>query len=402
MNFIRIFAGIVVILLCVEVLHAMPTQRCKACKRRHPLPQGQGCLFIDPPEEEPQVSTHPVCRTCHRGHSPPRGRRCERVLLDEDLHDPFMDNPFEPGRHDSPDSLPRNNTTQVLLDRLLNQVGEMNNNVLSMNQRVASLESAAQARAPVVAPRDTPADDGGLRARMRALGINNNDTSDPDDEWEVAGAGARPQGKKQLKSGALIAAQHDVVCQFDYPHKHVMRGAGRPAPLALDLTWSEFVYGYTEQMDDPALDPTVRHHMASFLKLLMEDVNVRPWPSVRHFHMTIIQAMEAGQLEWGDSEHILSIQRQHVRAVVPNVPAPRRVNMARPPTGRTPTGPTPLYCAGFQSGSCDKPAEHDSPRGIVHHVCAFCLRVTGNSYPSHGEADCRRKKLAEGATKNSQ
>ena len=121
------------------------------------------------------------------------------------------------------------------------------------------------------------------------MGIQPNDASDQEAEWEVAGAGAIPQGKKQLKSGALIPAQQDVQVQFDYPHKHVMRGAGHPAPLALDLTLSEFVFGYTDMMDEPTLDPTVRTHMMAFLKILMEDVNIRPWPQVRHFHMTIRQ-----------------------------------------------------------------------------------------------------------------
>jgi hypothetical protein len=214
-----------------------------------------------------------------------------------------------------------------------------------------------------------------------------------EDDWEVAGAAALPQGNKQLKSGALIPAQHDMVKQLDYPHKHVMRGAGRPAPLALDLTWSEFVYGYTEMMNDSALEPRVRHHMADFLKLLMEDVNIRPWPQVRHFHMVVIQEMEAGQLEWGDTERILSIQRQHSRAVPVNIPAPRRVI---PPRSMSfPTGPTMLYCAAFQTGSCDLLSDHNSPQGMLHHICSYCLKITGKPFSSHGESGCRRKKTAE-------
>jgi hypothetical protein len=93
-----------------------------------------------------------------------------------------------------------------------------------------------------------------------------------------------------------------------------MRGAGRPAPLALDLTLAEFVFGYATMLEAPTLEPAIRAHMLRFLKLLMEDANIRPWQQVRHFHMVIIQAMETGQLQWGEMDRILELQRQHSRS----------------------------------------------------------------------------------------
>jgi hypothetical protein len=116
--------------------------------------------------------------------------------------------------------------------------------------------------------------------------------------------------------------------------------------------------------------------------------------------MVIIQAMEAGQLQWGDNDRILAIQRQHSRAATqaPVNAAPRRVSS----TSHTATGgPTPLVCVQFQSNACDRPTDHPSAQGFVHHVCAFCLRVTGRPISSHSEADCRRKKQSDEA-KNSQ
>ena len=199
-----------------------------------------------------------------------------------------------------------------------------------------------------------------------------------------------------MKSGALIPAQHDVRVQLDYPHKHVLRGAGRPAPLALNLTMSEFVLGYTAMLEAPGMDATLRGHMTRFLKLLMEDANIRPWPQVRHYHMSIIQSMETGQLHWGDIEGMLAIQRQHSRSYITPAPAVRRPAMQpRPPA----PGNALLYCALYQTNSCDSPTDHDSPRGFVHHVCAYCMRVTGRAINSHSEADCRRKRNA-GDAKN--
>jgi hypothetical protein len=114
--------------------------------------------------------------------------------------------------------------------------------------------------------------------------------------------------------------------------------------------------------------------------------------------MTIIQAMEAGQLAWGDTEAMLSIQRQHIRtAVAPPGPA-RRIST---PTQAANGVVTPLFCGTFQANACDKATDHDSPRGFVRHICAFCLRITGRPISSHGEADCHRKKKLEDS-KNTQ
>ena len=162
----------------------------------------------------------------------------------------------------------------------------------------------------------------------------------------------------------------------------------------------EFVFGYTEMMNSPHIDPSIRGHMMNFLQVLMEDTNVRPWPQVRHFHMVIIQAMEAGQITWGDADRILAIQRQHVRTGMPAQPTPpprRVVNTSRTPS----SGITPMYCPLYQTNACERPTDHDSPRGFVQHICAYCLRATGRAINSHGEQDCRRRKAAEEA-KNGQ
>jgi hypothetical protein len=278
---------------------------------------------------------------------------------------------------------------QVLLSRLSNQITEMNANVLSLNDRVATLEHQNTPAATPSHPRVLQGLEGGVRSRMQALDIDP-DVHDAEDDWEVAGAGAAPtQGNKPLKSGALIPAQHDVKVQLDYPHKHVLRGAGRPPPLALNLTLSEFVLGYTAMIEAPNMDTVLRGHMLKFLKILMEDANIRPWPQVRHYHMTIIQSMETGQLHWGDVEGMLAIQRQHSRTFVTPSSAPRRP--ANPPRSN-PSGSSIVFCVAYQTNSCDSPTDHDSPRGFVHHVCAFCLRATGRAISSHSEADCRRKR----------
>lgn len=168
--------------------------------------------------------------------------------------------------------------------------------------------------------------------------------------------------------------------------------------MALNLTMPEFISGYTEMMNSPSIDPVVRSNMMKFLKLLMEDVTVRPWPQVRHYHMTVIQEMEAGLLSWGDTEQMLVIQRQHARTAAPVViSAPRRPNIQpRQSSGNV----TPMVCPLFQTNSCEHATDHNSPRGFVQHICSYCLHATGRAINSHGESECRRRKSAD-ESKNS-
>ena len=35
--------------------------------------------------------------------------------------------------------------------------------------------------------------------------------------------------------------------------------------------------------------------------------------------------------------------------------------------------------------------DHRTSRGLLKHMCAFCLNVTGSQFP-HAEVDCERKK----------
>jgi hypothetical protein len=388
----------VLLACCLEGVSAAH-QRCRTCKKKHGPPRGRDCPTLAPQEdpEDPFADVLPTCHNCNRQHASPRGRDCDYGLFDDQLHDPFMDHPVP--QREGPVTRSTDHLSQVLLTRLSGQISEMNANVVSLNQRVVALETNTPTRAVPAPTRDPLGPEGALRARMQALDLDPDEGDAADDDWEVAGAGAALPGPglqgKQLKSGALIPAQHDVIRQLDYPHKHVMRGAGRPAPLALDLTLSEFVFGYAEMLEAPTIDPTLRANMLRFLKILMDDANVRPWAQVRHFHMSVIQSMETGQLQWGDTERILAIQRQHSRAAPSPSPAPMGPRRAATST-RTANGVnTPMYCLLYQSNSCDRASDHESPRGFVYHICAFCLKTTGRSIPSNGEADCRRKRSTD-------
>jgi hypothetical protein len=295
--------------------------------------------------------------------------------------------------------------TQQLLSSMLEKLDVMNSNVTAIGTRVGELEKSNKKSTKKPSKLTLAGLDSGLRSRMQALDIRvNEEDSDSEDQWEVAGAGAANPVKdkpdktgKKLVSGAVLASQDDVLVQFDFPHKHVPITVARPKPTALDLTLPEFIYGYTDMMRDRELDQETRFQMMDLLIILMDDAFTRPWPSVRHFHLTVIQAMEHGKLQWGDTVRIENLQRQHSW---PGAAGTSRISNAT----RTVNGGfnrDPLFCRPFQSNTCDRTTDHQSPRGFVQHICSYCWRIVSRPISSHGEIDCRRKRNAE-APKNAE
>ena len=109
-----------VLACCLEGLLAV-SQRCKACKRKHGVPRGRDCPFVEPAEAPgaAEADFFPTCRTCSHRHPSPRGRRCEVLAFDEELPDPLRDNPAD---HQEQDSLSGLSNPRVLLERLSQQL----------------------------------------------------------------------------------------------------------------------------------------------------------------------------------------------------------------------------------------------------------------------------------------
>ena len=118
----------------------------------------------------------------------------------------------------------------------------------------------------------------------------------------------------------------------------------------------------------------------------MLDAGRYPWPQVRRFHEIIVHHMETGELSWHDTDKIRELHDLY--AGVGHTPqggyAPKASTGTR--------AKAVLYCTAFQSDACDMHSDHDSPRGFLRHVCAYCMKVVKNNpaFP-HGEFQCDRK-----------
>ena len=231
-----------------------------------------------------------LCDSCKTVHVPPRGKFCTQVDLFDDLPSDEEDD-TSPECNVNPEPQGAGPDTQQLLSSMLEKLDVMNSNVTAIGTRVGELEKSNKKSTKKPSKLTLAGLDSGLRSRMQALDIRvNEEDSDSEDQWEVAGAGAANPVKdkpdktgKKLVSGAVLASQDDVLVQFDFPHKHVPITVARPKPTALDLTLPEFIYGYTDMMRDHDLDQETRFQMMDLLIILMDDAFTRPWPSVRHF-----------------------------------------------------------------------------------------------------------------------
>ena len=132
--------------------------------------------------------------------------------------------------------------------------------------------------------------------------------------------------------------------------------------------------------------------MLEHLGDLMQDAMDYPWHNVRNFHGIVLNHMETARLDWGDDSEI-----QKLRSVYSQRGSIADLNSSRK-TATGNTGNGPVFCLPYQKGACSEAEEHKSAQGKVKHICAYCLKQTGQGL-QHPEKDCRRKK--EGA-KNEQ
>ena len=185
------------------------------------------------------------------------------------------------------------------------------------------------------------------------------------------------QGKK---SGRAKTLNDVVVRDIDWPHYHVYRGPHRAPATYEDLTIQEFVYGFMCQLIDAKTDSKIRENQLQYLRDIMREATDHPWPNVRNLHGIVLSHMEMDRVAWTDDDAIRNLRETYI---------------TRAPTSQTPQvdnrRTNKRYCLMFQDGRCKQlTPEHSSPRGSVNHFCAFCYRVTGNSY-QHAEMDCNRK-----------
>ena len=169
---------------------------------------------------------------------------------------------------------------------------------------------------------------------------------------------------------------------MNWPQCHVFRGPDWKSATYDTLSLAEFVFGYVAVMDRASAADA--KHMLAHLKQLMMDCEHFQWEMVRNFHGVFLQQMEKGLITWASD--VSSMRSQYIIAAAQATmyrSRDRRENMA---------GGNTRYCAEYQTGANEnKQDQHSSSQGVVHHVCAYCLRMSKKEC-KHPETECIRKR----------
>ena len=190
---------------------------------------------------------------------------------------------------------------------------------------------------------------------------------------------------KKRSSGLTRTLASSTVNVFKWPQEYIVRPNGT-TPKYDALTLPELIYGM--QLMIKAAELAGELDKASHLKHLQEeimsDLREVEYPAVRRSLRAVFLQVEQGVLNWRDFAEIKELRNTEIaRALRERTPAP-----ASPTDQRT----TTLVCYPYQRNECSIQGQaHQSSRGRLHHVCQYCLNVTGNRF-NHPEADCRRKK----------
>lgn len=226
-----------------------------------------------------------------------------------------------------------------------------------------------------------------VQRRLRALGVQ----PDSDSEEETALQSDRKGNSKKGKSGRAKTASDFIKVTIEWPHFHVFRGADRKPAQYDDLSMAEFVFGYLAIVQEGEHPSTVKRAMLLHLQGLMQDAAEYTFEGARNCHAIILQQLEQGRFTWTNTDKLLELRRTY---------AQRQTSDSAHQATRTGKD-RPLFCLKFQEGTCTYTGEHQTNRGLVKHVCAYCLKQTGSSY-NHPENLCRRKAKWNTGSKNGQ
>lgn len=283
---------------------------------------------------------------------------------------------------------------------LLEKLNQLTEKMADVTERVAQIERPVPpADEPESATEDdntdeeaanpqTLRDDAALQRRIdkRMRELNLTDASSDDEEHQTT------RGKtRQLKSGRDKTAAECVHIPVEWPHYYVFRGADRRPARYDDLTVAEFVSGYMNIVMQKLDDTKTTKLMLMHLNNIMHDATLYSWQTARNCHAIILQHIEQGRIDWTDTDTMKEL-RQTYAQVRQNANGENGRQNSRGHTG-------PVFCLKYQTDSCQYDGDHHTTRGLIKHVCAYCLKTSG-AFRRHSESTCRNKKKNNESPKN--
>lgn len=322
------------------------------------------------------------CRKCGGSHLPPTGKKCS-CRPDNDQEEQSTAEQLQI-------MMAMMKNLQAQVTGISAQVDEMQDHQLADNQSSVAeasplgtdhpIEALASATQPTPSTlREDKQLQHKVKSRMAELHLAR--TSDSDDSDYDETTPKQQKKKKGKKSGRARTADDFVTREIDWPHYYIYRGTERKPAKYEDLSVQEFVCGYLASILRGKESESTRKHMLTHLHELMLDATDFPWPNVRNYHAVLLNQFEMDRVTWEDTDKIQQLRHTYAH----------RVHVAKPVSSRSKSDIK--YCAAYQTGTCEEPGDHQTSKGLLKHICAHCLRVTGIGY-GHPEEKCRRKRSA--------
>ena len=213
-----------------------------------------------------------------------------------------------------------------------------------------------------------------LRKADRALkDLNVFSGSDDSDDEDVAPSRRK---KKSVKSGKDLKISSNVIKVEKWPHVFLtVAQYSRSGRKYDDLTVEEFVAGYSAILAQPDVSVAEVNARIKHLQKLMYLAMRNTWRSVLLFHSLCLQQIERCLMEWGDDFGELESISLEARST-------SKAMSSRQTTASQNTASAIVYCQDYQRGTCAQTESHYgllfNRRRYLQHVCATCLKSTGN------------------------
>ena len=309
------------------------------------------------------------CSACGQSHEPPRGKRCTRKEEEEAAPTPSMEEKI-----------------LAKLEGLDDRLRQIEERSASQSQEQSEDEDDDQdgaAQPTVQNLRNDSSLQRMVEQRLRAMGVSARGDSDSEDEDR----GSSKKGKRKAKSGRVKTAADFIKVEMEWPHFHVFRGASRKPAKYDEINLAEFVYGYLSIVLESEQSPAIGRRMLQHLRGLMMDTSEYSFEAARNCHAIVMQQLEQTRITWDDADKMVELRKTYAQRGHA-AEATATANSGREHTRGA------LFCLKFQEGRCTFHDDHQTSRGMVKHVCAFCLRQYGATY-RHTEQDCRKRKARD-------
>ena len=190
------------------------------------------------------------------------------------------------------------------------------------------------------------------------------------------GAPESTKHKKGKGSGRTRTIQDFVKVDIDWPQYYTMV-KGTPVSYD-DLTFPMFIQGYMSIILKEK-DPKKQAILIKHIREIAIDASKYAWEIVRDYHALLLTQMEHGELTWFQHTKIQEYRQQEVWSSKP------QLQSGSHPTANRKWVP----CKPFQQGKCQNTSDHNTTKGYVKHVCAFC-HTRGRAL-RHTEQECWSK-----------